>query len=144
MNLMKPQIMKGLTLVTITQEECCVWRNGLIPNTAPLRVHPKVASAKKKFHNVREDQTHRGHGAEKFGKEFLEEISRALVDTQEFLLITHGSGKSNALGAFTEYVNSHHPELAKKMSVHIEADLTNLTDAQILALARDWSQAHIS
>jgi hypothetical protein len=116
----------------------------LTPNTAPLRVNPKVASEKKKFQNVREDQTHRGHDAEKFGKEFLEEISRALVDTQEFLLITHGSGKSNALGAFTEYVNSHHPDLAKKMAGHIEADLTNVTDPQILALARDWSQAHIS
>jgi hypothetical protein len=109
-----------------------------------LRVHPKVASAKKKFHNVREDQTHRGHDAEKCGKEFLEEISKALVDTQEFLLITHGSGKSNAFGAFTEYLDSHHPDLAKKLAGHIEADLTNMTNPQILALARDWSQAHIS
>ena len=136
--------MKELSVVSITQEESCVWKDGLTPNTAPRRAHPRVVSGKKQFHNVREGQTHRGHDAEKFGKEFLEEICKDLVDTQEFLLITHGSGKSNALGAFTEHLNSHHPELAKKLAGHIEADLTYLTDPQILALARDWSQAHIS
>ena len=144
MNAPNLQIKKDLTVVAITQEECCVWKDGLAPNTAPLRVHPKVFVGKKQFHNVHEDQTHRGHDADKFGKEFLEAISLVLADTRRFLLITHGSGKSNAYAAFTEHLDSHHSRLAERLAGHIEVDLTSMTDPQILALARGWDETHIS
>lgn len=144
MSAINPEIRKGLSVVAITQEECRIWSDGLAPNTAPLRIHPKVFSGKKQFQNVREGQSHRGHDVDKFGKEYLESISLILAGAHEILLVTHGTGKSNALGPFKEHLDSHHSDLARRVIGHLEADLTNLTDSQLLALARDWHQAHIS
>jgi len=144
MNSVNPGIRKGLSVVAITQDECCVWSDGLAPNAAPLRIHPKVFPGKKQFHNVREGQSHRGHDVDMFGKEYLESISLVLAGAHEILLITHGTGKSNAFAAFKEHIDSHHSDLARRIIGHLEADLTNLTDPQLLALARDWYQAHFS
>ena len=74
----------------------------------------------------------------------MESISLALVDAKRFLVITHGSGKANAYAAFEEHLNSHHVSLVHGLVGHIEADLSNLTDPQILALARDWYESHYS
>lgn len=144
MSPLNPGTRKGLSVVAIMQDECRVWSDGLAPNTAPLRIHPKVFSGKKKFLNVREGQSHRGHDVDKFGKEYLESISLVLADAQRFLVITHGSGKSNAYASFKEHLDSHHVSLANGLVGHIEADLSNLTDPQLLALARDWHETHIS
>ena len=138
------QTRRGLSVVAITQDECCVWNDGLAPNATPLRIHPKVFAGKKTFLNVRKGKNHRGHDVDKFGKEYLESISLALDDAKRFLVITHGSGKSNAYAAFEEHLNSHHVSLVHGLVGHIEADLSNLTDPQILALARDWYESHYS
>lgn len=139
-----PDVSKGLSVVAITQGECRVWSDGLAPDTAPLRIHPKVFTGKKQFHTANEGQSHRGHDVDKFAKEYLESICMKLSGAKEILLITHGTGKSSAFGAFTEHVNSHRVDLSTRIIGHIEADLTNLTEPQLLALSRDWLQAHIS
>lgn len=139
-----PDFSEGLSVVAITQSECRVWSDELAPDTAPLRIHPKVHTGKKQFHTANKGESHRGHEVEKFSKEYLESICMSLVGAKEILLITHGTGKSSAFGAFTEHVNSHRMDLSTRIIGHIEVDLTNLTDSQLLALSRDWSQAHIS
>ena len=133
-----------LTLVVITQDECRIWKAGLAPNTAPLIIKPKVFVGKKQFRNANDGESHRGHDVDKFGKVYLESISLVLAGAKEILLITHGTGKSNAFGAFKGHIDSHHADLAKQVVGHIEADISNMTDAELLALARDWFQAHIS
>lgn len=142
MSPINPGARKGLSVVAITHDECRVWNDGLAPNTAPLRVQPKVLTGKKQFHTANDGQSHRGHDVDKFGKEYLESISLSLAGAHEILVITHGTGKSNAFGAFTDHLDSHHVEISKRIIGHLDADLTNLTDPQILAQARDWLQAH--
>lgn len=135
---------EGLAVVAITQDECRVWKAGLAPNTAPLIIKPEVFVGKKQFRRANDGESHRGHDVDKFGKVYLESISVNLAGAKEILVITHGTGKSNALGTFTDYLDSHHSDLSKGIIGHIEADLSNMTDSQILALARDWFQTHIS
>ena len=67
-----------------------------------------------------------------------------LVGAKEILLVTHGTGKSNGFGAFKRHLDSHHADLTKEVVGHIEADISNMTDPELLELARDWFDAHSS
>ena len=109
------------------QGECCVWSDGLAPNAAPREFTQRFSQVRSSFTNVREGQSHRGHDVDMFGKEYLESISLVLAGAHEILLITHGTGKSNAFAAFKEHIDSHHSDLARRIIGHLEADLTNLT-----------------
>ena len=135
---------REMTLVVIAQDEARIWIDGIAPNSALLMVHPKVVSGKRNPHHVREGETQRGHDEDKFGKEYLESISLVLVGAKEILLVTHGTGKSNGFGAFKRHLDSHHTDLAKEVVGHIEADISNMTDPELLELARDWFDAHSS
>jgi len=142
MSPINPGARKGLSVVAITQDECRVWSDGLVPNTVPLRIHPKVLTGKKQFHTANEFQTHRGHDEDKFGQEYLESIATQLHAATRILVISHGTGKSNGFIALSDHLNKHHPDLGKRVVGNSEADLSHMSDDQLLALGRDWLQAH--
>jgi hypothetical protein len=67
---------------------------------------------------------------------FYEEIAKHLADAQEIVLIGHGTGKSNAVGYFAEFLKQHHFEIFQKVTATEIADLSALTDPEIEALAK--------
>ena len=134
--------MNSLAVVAITQDECRIYIEGITPSAKPLRVHPPIHSGKKTYENVRAGQTHRGHDEDKFGQEYLESIATQLQGAKRILVISHGTGKSDGFGALSEHLKKHHPELEKRVVGNSEADLSHMSDPQLLALGRDWLQAH--
>lgn len=142
MSLINPDIRKGISVVAITQDECRVWSEGLAPDTAPLRIQPKVLTGKKQFHTANEGQSHRGHDQDKFGHEYLESIATQLESAKRILVISHGKGKSDGFGALGEHLKKHHPDLEKRVMGNCEADFSHMSDPQILAISRDWIQSH--
>ena len=81
--------------------------------------------------NTANDETH-----------FFESIASAIIEAGEILLIGHGNGKANAPQAFTEYLNKKHRNLAGKVAGAVDSDLSALSDAQVLAVARQWFDTH--
>jgi hypothetical protein len=52
------------------------------------------------------------------------------------VVIGHGTGKSNAAHHLTEYLRSHRHETYQRVVRELVADLSNVTNPQLLDLAR--------
>jgi hypothetical protein len=68
--------------------------------------------------------------------EFYEHIAAALTPAHEILIIGHGTGKSDAGAHLLEHLKKRHVSVAGRVVDVISADLSHITDGQILALAR--------
>ncbi len=67
---------------------------------------------------------------------FYEHIAAALVPAHQILIIGHGTGKSNAGTHLADHLKKKHVAVADRVIEVISADLSHITDGQLLALAR--------
>jgi len=67
---------------------------------------------------------------------FYEEIAQDLKPAREIILIGHGTGKSSALEFLLEYLKTHHSTVFPKVIATEDADLSELTEPEIEAIAR--------
>lgn len=68
---------------------------------------------------------------------YYDRIADAIALGGEIVVVGHGSGKSNAAHHLTEYLKSHHRETYLRIVREIGADLSSVTEPQLLALARE-------
>ena len=67
---------------------------------------------------------------------FYEEIAKDITPANEIVLIGHATGTSNAADFLKEFLSAHHPEISQRV-VDIEgADLSALTEPELLALVK--------
>ena len=67
---------------------------------------------------------------------FYEAIGAALTRAGSIIIVGHGTGKSNAANHLSDYLRSHHPAVAEKISRECTADLSSITERQLLELAQ--------
>jgi hypothetical protein len=67
---------------------------------------------------------------------FHQEIVRALTPAKEIILIGHGVGKSSAVDALIDYLKKHHSDILEQIKATTIADLSALSETQIVTLAR--------
>lgn len=67
---------------------------------------------------------------------FYEEVAKNLTPANEIVLIGHATGKSNAADFLREYLQSHHPDISRRVVATESADLSAVTDAEIESLAK--------
>ena len=80
-----------------------------------------------------------GRDAEKRTKEaadFHEAILQTLTPGVRIVLVGHGDGHSNAARQFQEFLQHRHPRMFRQVAGPIAADLSAVTDHQLLVLAR--------
>ena len=65
-----------------------------------------------------------------------------MSDISEILLIGHGHGKASSMLHFIQYLERKHALLAAKIVDAIDTDLMNMTEPEILAMAREWFDSH--
>ncbi|MDE2136733.1 MAG: hypothetical protein KGJ68_04805 [Gammaproteobacteria bacterium] len=65
---------------------------------------------------------------------FYESVAAALATGGAIVVVGHGTGKSNAAQHLTEFLRTHHPETHQRIVRELEADLSAITPAQLLAL----------
>jgi hypothetical protein len=65
---------------------------------------------------------------------FYVRIAEALANSGHIVVVGHGKGDSNAAHHLTEYLREHHRDIAARIVADISADLSSLTDGQLLAL----------
>ncbi len=80
-----------------------------------------------------------GRDAEKRNTEearFFDEITKALLSGGKIVLVGHGAGHSNTTQQFSKYLHTHHPLIFKRVVNAVVADIGQMTDGQLLELAR--------
>lgn len=127
-------------VVVITKDDARIWLSDATRGTAP-EVITRPAHDEAHRH-VREGQTNHGHGSNHGEKEFLEQVAKTVEPAADILVIGHGKGKSNAMVRLVQHLERHHAGVAKKVVGAIDADLSAMTEPQILATARSWFEDH--
>jgi hypothetical protein len=69
-------------------------------------------------------------------KTFYERIANDLLPAVEIVLIGHGTGKSSAVDFLLDYLKKHHPAILQRVTATEMADLSALTEPEIVALAK--------
>jgi hypothetical protein len=132
---------KKFVVVAIAQGEARIWKTGLEPHTHPETVQAPIEDV---FHHFRSARFHRGHDSDHLDPIYFESISDVLGTAEEILLVGHGKGKANSMLRLTQYLERKHPDQAKMVVDALDTDLENLSEGEILALAREWRASHSS
>ena len=69
---------------------------------------------------------------------FFGPIAVALKEAGQILLFGSGRGAANEMDQLVAWLKAHHPELARRITGSLIIDEHHLTDAQLLAKARDF------
>ena len=69
---------------------------------------------------------------------FFPPVANALKEASQILLFGSGTGKSSEMEQFAAWLNTHHPELARRIVGSLIVDEHHLTDDQLLAKAREF------
>jgi len=67
---------------------------------------------------------------------YYEQIAHALAGAGKIVVVGHGHGKSNASEHLVEHLRAHHSEIHRRIASELSADLSSVTTAQLLELAR--------
>ena len=87
-------------------------------------------------HLTHKDQSHeRGQRAPE-EPAFYESIAQAVALGGRIVVVGHGEGKSNAADHLTEYLRTHHRNTYQRIVREVVADLSSVTPAQLLDIAR--------
>jgi hypothetical protein len=134
-----PDISEKFVVLTMTQHESRVWATGITRGTIPGKIY---APPGLNPHHFRSDPSHHGRGDGPGVPAYFEEIVSAVSGASEILIIGHGHGKASSMLHFIQYLERKHANLAKKVVDAIDTNLDAMTEPQILAMARDWFEAH--
>jgi hypothetical protein len=115
-------------LVVISHHEARIFR---------AEIHGTVAE------QVRPDQTEDAirkiRGQEKPAPQtFFGPVADALKEAGQILIFGSGTGSANEMDQFVAWLKIHRPELARRITGALIIDEHHLTDAQLLAKARDF------
>ena len=68
---------------------------------------------------------------------FYERIAQAAVNAQRIVIVGRGTGKSDAAYHLVIYLHEHHAEMAQKILFELTADLSHITEPELLAMGRE-------
>lgn len=127
-------------VVVITKDDARIWLSDATRGTAP-EVITRPANDEAHRH-VRESHTNHGRAPNHGEKEFLDAVAKTIEPAADVLVMGHGKGKSNAMVRLIQHLERHHQNAARKVVGAIDADLSAMTEPQILAIARNWFDDH--
>jgi hypothetical protein len=103
---------------------------------APKRIVPEDPHGRLRTMHHKADNPEGWYG--RIEESWFAELADALRPAAEILIIGNGKGHSNGTLQFMQYLAQHDHELMKRIVGSIESDEEDLTEAQILALARSF------
>ena len=134
-----PDISEKFVVLTITKHEARIWATGITKGTIPEKI---FAPPGLNPHHFRSDPSHHGRGDGPGVPAYFKEIIGAIKNACEILIIGHGNGKASEMLHFIQYLERKHATLAKKVVDALDTILEAMTEHQILAMARNWFEAH--
>ena len=94
------------------------------------------ADAPQEFRHQTDRDAHDANRDEKYPQDaaFFEQIAVACMGGGRIVLIGRGHGQSNEAHHLGVYLKSHHPDVCARVLPQVTADLSHITDAQLIAL----------
>lgn len=126
----------GSVVLTITRDEARVWTSGIDKWSHPDTI--RAGDEMTQHHHVRQAQHHHGHDTDHANRDFFEEVAHSISGAHQILLIGHGKGKADQMLRLVQYLERHHPDVARRVVGAIDSNLMALTDREVLAIARTW------
>jgi hypothetical protein len=68
---------------------------------------------------------------------FYDRIAEALRDADRIVVLSHGTGESNAAHILAERLAKHHPDVYARIVKQADVNTSAMTEAEIIAYARD-------
>jgi len=68
---------------------------------------------------------------------YYERIAQVALRAQRLIIIGRGTGKSDAAHHLVEYLAKNHADLSKKVFCELTADLSHISEPELLAMARE-------
>ena len=118
----------------IALDRAAIWRKGIEPKTEPEHV-----SAFKDNAEYRDEREERASGRDRSVMDdgFLNDLVTYFSDAEHIILISAGSGKSNAGETFMDYLDKKHPSIAQNLIELLSADVNKLTENELLKMGRE-------
>jgi hypothetical protein len=140
-----PDASEAHWLVVIDHQQARIFRSEL-RGALPEQILPRPA----------EDYFRHAHNSQDFARamekpdpnSYFGPIARALAVTLpgtalgKILLFGRGKGTSSEMDQFTLWLKERHPEISRRVVGAVVVDAQHLTDAQLLAKAREFYAAH--
>ncbi len=100
--------------------------------------HEIAPDAPQQFRHQIDREAHDADREEKYPDDiaFFEQIAVACTAGDRIVLIGRGHGQSNEAHHLGNYLKSHHPDVSARVLPHITADLSHITDAQLIDLGQ--------
>ncbi len=134
------QIADRSLVAAITHDNARIWllnEDKEDPVAVVRRSEPEVR-------HVRQGQQHHGHASEVAEVPYFAELASVLSVGSNVVLVGHGTGKSNAMNRFVDYLSEHNSALHTRIAATGNANIAAMSGSQIIHDARKkWRQAHI-
>ena len=124
----------NIVIGVIALDRAMIWRNGIEPKTDPELVKAVADNAE---YRKERDREMGNRDRSVMDDDFLKELVPYFEGAEHFILISAGTGKSNAGEAFMEYLNDKHPAVAKKLVDLVSADVNGSTEHELLKIGRE-------
>lgn len=124
----------NVVIGVIALDRAMIWRNGIEPKTDPELVKAVVDNAE---YRKERDREMGNRDRSIMDDDFLRELVPYFEGAENFILISAGTGKSNAGEAFMDYLHDKHPGLAKKLVDLVTADVNGSTEHELLKIGRE-------
>ena len=132
----------NFVVVALTTREAKVWATGVKPGAKPEMI--MAADPHAEHRHVRTGQADHMHHRRIDDAVFYGAIADAVAGAGSILLMGHGKGKANAMLSFVQFLERKRPDVARLVEGAVDHDLEAMTDAQVLAAAREWHSHHVS
>jgi hypothetical protein len=142
-----PPFPKTLDLVVITQSEARIWHG--LPNRDSQHGHPTkpqrvtAPDPHRVHHHVRTGQAHHMHHPDPDDPKYFEAVAAQVGDAQRILVVGHAQGRSNMAKGFIAHMKRSHHVIAERVIGEISADLSALTEPELVDLARIWYAGYV-
>ena len=132
-----PALVGRAVVAAITHDDARVWLLESHDSDPLVRLERPSESPHR---HVRQGQFRRMHGSETMEPVFFRHIEEVLRDSSQVVLVGHGRGRSNAVDRFMGHLaKARSPLLGRVIGTGV-ANLPALSDAEIIAAARErWS-----
>lgn len=125
---------QAFVYAVVAHDYALIWKDGLEPGSKPMRLVPEEDNPQyRKEHNSRVGDRDKSI----MDRHFLEAISSEFAAASHIYLVSSGTGKANSAGQLLEYMQHKHPHLAEKVLATGSADVSALSDNQLLELGRE-------
>ena len=124
----------NIVIGAIALDRAMIWRIGIEPKTDPELVKAVADNAE---YRKERDREMGNRDRSIMDDDFLRDLVPYFEGAENFILISAGTGKSNAGEAFMYYLNDKHPGLAKKLVDLVTADVNGSTEHELLKIGRE-------